>query len=139
MERLTIKELAPYLPYGVKVCNGDDTFEVTAMNNRTVFFKGGLLDIKDIKPLLRPLSYLTEERQFGEYRSEIEEIIKEAEQHCDAYDEWLDIFIDDPDPSRILQSPYEVVQELIEKHFDVFGLIDSGLALPIEGKEVEER
>lgn len=32
---------------------------------------------------------------------------------------------------------YSLIEWAIENHFDVFGLIDRGLALPIEGKEVE--
>ena len=161
MERLTTKELAPYLPYGLKLyiwnggyekpieyptliglhgdsiiqsgyrfksihC-GDEIFSRPEMSN----------SLSIIKPLLRPMSSLTEVFQFGDYDTRIEEIVKEAEQHFDAYDEWLEIFIDDPDPSRILQAPYEVVQKLIERKYDVFGLIDRGLALHIDGKEVK--
>lgn len=79
--------------------------------------------------MLRPLSDLTEEREFGEYNMKLEEIVTESEQYCDAYDEWLEIFIDDPDTSIILQAPYEVVQELLKWHFDIFGLIDKGLSI----------
>ena len=32
---------------------------------------------------------------------------------------------------------YRLYEKLFEWHFDVFGLIDRGLALPIDGKEVE--
>lgn len=134
MERLTIKELAPYLPYDLTVMgniHGIDTECCLTTWNIESHIQG------QSKPLLRSLSSLTEERTDSQYSTPIEQIVKEAEQHCDAYDEWLEIFIDDPDPSRILQAPYEVVQELLAQKFDVFCLIDRGLALPIDGKEVE--
>jgi len=133
MERLTIKELAPYLPYDLRMKGRNTEYPLEGCQLDEWFNWG---EMTEDKPLLRPLSSLTEERQFGDYWSEIEEIVKESEQHCDAYDEWLEIFIDDPEPHRILQAPFEVVQELLKRNFDVFGLIDRGLALPIEGKEV---
>ncbi len=134
MERLKIKELSPYLPYDLTVMgniNGIDTECCLTTWNIESHIQG------QSKPLLKQLSSLTEERTDSQYSTLIEEIIKEAKQTCDAYDEWLEIFIDDPDPSRILQAPYEVVQELLAQKFDVFGLIDKGLALPIDGKEVK--
>lgn len=140
MERLTIKELDPYLPYDLEVIiQGTHTSSIRNLtklrfdSNFLWNLEQGWVKILD----LQPLSSLTEERTDSQYSTLIEQIVKECEQHCDAYDEWLEIFIDDPDPSRILQSPYEVVQELLAQKFDVFGLIDRNLALPIEGKEVK--
>ncbi len=47
----------------------------------------------------------------------IEKIVKGSPQHCDAYDEWLKSFIDNPIPERIEQAPYEIVMELQKQGF----------------------
>ena len=44
----------------------------------------------------------------------IEKLVKESLQHCDAYDEWLEIFIDNPIPERLYQAPYEIIVSLLE-------------------------
>lgn len=146
MERLTIKELAPYLPYGLKLyiwnggyekpieyptliglhgdsiiqsryrfksihC-GDDIFSRPEMSN----------SLSIIKPLLRPLSSLTEEiksklSQNGRYQ--------------------LYLYIDSGIPNYKLDLFNSDLQILLAEFYDVFGLIDRGLALPIDGKEVE--
>ena len=147
-KKLTIKELAPYLPYGLKVCNGADTFEVTAMNNRTVFFKGGLLDFNDIKPLLRPLSRLTEEIEHNSISIQLEPSLEKVKPSELIYKHWFytirenghfSYHIGDGTAIGSLYGgvPYSLIELLIEWHFDVFGLIGRGLALPIDVKEVK--
>lgn len=80
--------------------------------------------ISDIKLILIPLCELMDEVKPEEAR--IEKIVRETLNHCDAYDEWMEFYIDNPEPSRILQAPFEVVQELIKQQYDVFNLIPSG-------------
>ena len=140
MERLTIKELAPYLPYGV-----------LGMDKRGVIYELGVEptfamqpQVRDcysfiaynIKPLLRPLSSLTEEIEHNGERF----VPKDKIHNYTKVDEngTLYVLVDGTQwQSNPLRWGYETVNWLISLHFDVFGLIDRGLALPIDGKEVE--
>ena len=84
------------------------------------------------KPILRPLSDLTKEIKInGEKFVPITTIELEVEQWCDAYQEWMDAYIDYPRQLKVMQAPYEIIEKLFEWHFDVFGLIDEGLAIDI--------
>jgi len=143
MERLTIKELAPYLPYGLTVRNEVDYTLIGIMPYRTINKNNGedefrLIvksedDAMDEFPLsdqcsilLRPLSSLTEEIDNNPnnltYSSSLKLWTKEDIDYC---------------KGNPLGMRYETVQQLLEWHFDVFGLHERGLALPIDGKEVE--
>ena len=78
------------------------------------------------KPLLRPLSSLTEEIEHnGERFVPIEEL------------QLQNIKIIEITNANVELLPYWAVQKLHEWHFDIHGLIDRNLALPIDGKEVE--
>jgi hypothetical protein len=52
-------------------------------------------------------------------------------QWCDHYDQYFDAWFDDAESVQklVLQCPYEIMQFFLECHFDVFGLIDAGLAM----------
>ncbi len=133
MERLTIKELAPYLPYGLKVIGfnnyiyKDMVCELTDRNLWTHIENQS-------KPLLRPLSSLTEEiehngESFVPYDVLRDMELKDMKLHSDGC---LTI-----NHRNIQNCEYWRMEKLLEWYFDVFGLIDRGLALPIDGKEVE--
>ncbi|OYD42313.1 hypothetical protein [Sphingobacterium cellulitidis] len=127
MERLTIKELAPYLPYGLKVIgfnsyvNKDMVCDLTDRNLWTHIENQS-------KPLLRPLSTLTEEIEHNGERFVPYDTSVFARHRMNTLH---------PKCINIVGMPYWCVTKLLEWHFDVFGLIDRGLALPIDGKEVE--
>lgn len=64
--KLELKHLAPYLPYGLKVLrsriNGNERHTVRGMSAYNIFTQSdgtSLISIKKIKPILRPLSDLT--------------------------------------------------------------------------------
>lgn len=82
--------------------------------------------IEYIKPILHPLSELMNEDSLESPK--IESIVNELPGHCDAYDEWLNVFIESPDQFRLMQAPFELILELIKQQFDVFGLLESGQA-----------
>jgi len=125
MEKLELKHLAPYLPYGLKIRDiaYPSTFE---MNLKTISLS---LENNDYnKPILRPLSdlkkgfyvndeeitpcdYFEEQHDYAKIQSELENMSNHN--YCDG---WL---------------PYFVQQKLIEWNFDVFGLIPKGLAVDI--------
>lgn len=111
-QQLELKHLAPYLPYGVHIAyemfgNKYQTQPIT-----TVHIWGNKInniDINQIKPLLIPISEITSEEfeSFG-YKNTgwyVKGIIK----------------------NHLLG--YKHFEYLISKHYDVFGLIDAGLAL----------
>lgn len=140
MERLTIKELAPYSPYDLDVMLGSIVRELTAISLDSPFvfvtaYKGSrekqMAGIENIKPLLRPLSSLTEEIEHnGEKFVPIDEL---------CFRDTVEAFKEFPEQKHNLTPHirYMDVEKLFEWHFDVFGLIDRNLAIPIDGKEVE--
>ncbi len=105
--KIPIKHLAPYLPYGLNGIHKD---------KRIVFHTDNIWTfILNAKPILRPLSDLTKE-------------------------DWIDEFIFSSDliESIIKRNGFEFAWletsnylKLLENHFDVFGLIEKGLAIDI--------
>ena len=142
---LELKHLAAYLPYGLKVqhnsfLNGrldTEIAQVETLSDECVtlssfmtedYYFGSKENECEIKPILRPLS-----------KFEYEDLIKVKEhlglgKWCDAYDQYFDVWFDDVAnvDKLILQCPYEIIQFFLECHFDIFGLIDAGLAVEVE-------
>ena len=133
--KLTIEHLAPYLPYGIKgyflgrldiVTGFDNDFKIISSLNH-----GNCL-ITDFKPILRPLSDLTKEIDHNREKFTVFEKLGDdyvylacganLDNHSDIYDY---IFSE----HKILELPYLLVQKLISWHFDVFSLLDNGLAI----------
>ena len=112
--KLELKHLAPYLPYELKILNGKEYDIVNGIDNKTVIslFRGHLENfstIENVKPILRPLSDLTEE-----YSNSCNYSHKDFK--------W-----------GIINKNISVLvwDSLLKNHFDVFGLIDAGLAIDI--------
>jgi len=125
--KLEIKHLAAYLPYELKLKEG----KLSSISHRwrTLKYVDSENDdyntsFERVTPLLKPLS------QF-EY-----DHIVQIKEHlglghwCDHYDQYFDAWFDDDESVQklVLQCPYEIMQFFLECHFDVFGLIDAGLA-----------
>jgi hypothetical protein len=131
MKKLEIKHLAPYLPYGLKIQGQTHKSIETlfGLKGETVFVEYSQslyawADIFDIKPILRPLSDLTKEIEHNGERfvpSERYNIDKDFLYEIDTNQEDI-IYID------VLEM-YNLFLILLEMHFDVFGLIDKGLAI----------
>lgn len=125
MEKLELKHLAPYLPYGVKAKTKRSEFIVVGAHDYTIFGdnENGEMEeyYEDVKPILRPLSDLTKEIEHSGERFVSFEWISE---NLD-YDEYsIDYYLNHTE-----RLPYEIVQKLFEWHFDLFGLIEKGLAV----------
>src|SRR5690554_5561047 len=63
-KKLTLREIVPYLPYGLKVNSIDDILTCIDIDSKTIWtkFRGHLnnqYELEDAKPILRPLSDLT--------------------------------------------------------------------------------
>lgn len=156
MNKLELKHLAPYLPHKLQVkCMGEfieDTdednpipkmFDLIGLlpNKGSVSFHGNkdLFHYEDIFPILRPLSDMTKE-YINEYElSFIEHIYCESwmaggydltenkfEYKITSKEDDSELFIYRMKP---LTNMYWVVQEMFRYHFDVFGLIEKGLAI----------
>jgi hypothetical protein len=129
--QLEIKDLAPYLPYGLK---GGFRNRIEILKSCTNGFINREILYEDYKPILRPLSDLTKEIEHkGERFVPI-----------DVLSDWTTIQINDDDSimeagfdgeMHEIDSPLEMaycqVENLLKWHFDVFGLIESGLAIDI--------
>jgi len=163
MERLTIKELAPYLPYELKLYIWNGGYEKPLEHPTLIGLHGDSIiqsgyrfksihcgdeifsrpemsnSLSIIKPLLRPLSQLTEEIEHnGERFVPYQRLYQFASNmgiHKGTFEHMLENIIEGS--IHITEMPYYLVKNLLEWHFDIFCLIDRGLALPIDGKEVE--
>lgn len=126
---LELKHLAPYLPYGLKITFEADeyTHEVVGLNISregleliSPFGDYGRAEISISKPILRPLSdLLTIHKGAATF-------IDVIEYECGGYQIGSSLSNFNAD-----YLPYGVIRKLLEWHFDVFGLIDSGLAIDI--------
>jgi hypothetical protein len=122
--KLEIKHLSPYLPYGLKLY---DTYTKSIYLNAV---RGETLDYltigenDSVKPILRPLSDLARKIQFRGNKVFPVDIIKD---YCG-----YEIITN---KERIVEPltmlPYLVFNLLCEMHFDMFNLIEKGLAISI--------
>lgn len=126
METLELKHLAPYLPFGVKAKTKDYEFIVAGAHDYTIFGdnENGELEeyYGDVKLILRPLSDLTEKH------------IKEIHSRCPNSPNWQELhkeWINEGGDLTETIIEYAVMEILLEWHFDVFRLIDKGLAIDI--------
>ena len=115
--KLELKHLAPYLPYNLKIKTnyGWDTvttlneYEVNGDHEHSYSYEDHPNEVLEFKPILRPLADLEND----EYKNRIfnrEYIIDKKTDTDLGYYEWCYLF---------------------ENHFDVFGLIEKGLAIDI--------
>jgi hypothetical protein len=132
--KLELKHIAPYLPYGVKFYvfddpkfekdylkkypNGQSRVDITISNVIDKIFKDRY------KPILRPLSDLTKENinEMIEY-SDFENIYFSSNPS--------DLIFINTEEKNYLSDIYRNLEFLFKNHFDVFGLIDAGLAIDI--------
>lgn len=124
MEKLELKHLVSYLPHDLNVLhwNGEakeyvEILQVLNVGNRHV------LGSEKHKPILRSLSDMTN------HEMNVLRFLKTSKEGCQwTKSDWN--FIKDVQRFPSLQS-YKIVQKLFEWHFDVFGLIEKGLAIDI--------
>jgi hypothetical protein len=129
--KLKLAHLAGYLPYGLKVrvhdykCDyvGREFDEVIGFHQWdksgslwSVLTCGGAKpNVEKVSPILRPLSDIT--------RKELE--LEGFESHIDY------LTYENKGSDWTLKAPFNMVQYLLSKHFDIFGLIEKGLAIDI--------
>jgi hypothetical protein len=128
MEKLELKHLAPYLPYNLKgmICDntqatlcGMNSFNLGMYKPFKIIYGIESWDVKEFKPILRPLSDL----ELDKYN-----FIYENETDYGSINAWL--YLDTESKLKEKYS-YEFWHLLFENHFDVFGLIEKNLAVDI--------
>lgn len=123
MEKLELKHLAPYLPYGLKIFDVYD-------NNIKILYTASLSVTKsvqlykthievlhsrmleEIKPILHPIS---------------EKFVDSITEGFEDYEEILEAVKE----GTLAYIRYNLFMNIVENHGDVFGLIDKGLAIDI--------
>lgn len=125
--KLELKHIAPYLPYDLRIKGGTMTYTLTG-SYLDEWFNWGFMT--EHQPILRPLSDLTKEIEHnGEIICPCEILFTDYSQNdgatCgDQAELLIDLNLD------MILSYFEW-QKLFEWHFDVFGLIEKGLAIDI--------
>lgn len=132
---LTIKHLAPYLPYELK--GNYEVSEVVPsakfeLRNKELRTDNIDFFLNYAKPILRPLSCLTKEIEVnGEKFSPYDWFEQHEENDYFADNIWIQYLFnyEKDDIIKLDLIPYGVMEKLFEWHFDVFGLIEKGLAI----------
>lgn len=118
--KLTIEHLCAYSPYGLNYID-KDSGEITTM--RTISTEVNLIDLgwgnahelKEFKPILRPLSDLT----------------KEIEHNGKRFVPYYWFGMRGINIESVKDERWHIVQRLISWHFDIHKLIDANLAIDI--------
>ena len=144
--KLEFKDLVGYLQHNLKVTFEGDEDHVHDLVGLNLNYQGaelisqygdyGRSEINKVKPMLIPLSFLTKEIDHNGKK-----FIPFIEL-CETYKK--DLNFNDHDPKKIVNQSIILMQQygyghcqtwvfekLCEWHFDVFGLIDKGLAVPL--------
>jgi len=148
---LELKHLAPYLPYGLRIDisyynDEDDDYKVSGsydypivtgvdirFDNLVCYYSRSSsygIDItqeyamEHIKPILRPLSDLTKEIEVNGEKFVPKDKLFLGDKS------WIN-FKSSIKKYALHCEPYWIIQKLYEWHFDVFGLIEEGLAIDI--------
>lgn len=157
-DKLESKHIAGYLPYGLKIWVKDYLTgrlyypELTTIPLTVTADKIGLdffleTERKNVKPIFRPLSdiplkVIKDNMTFNDlicfkdesYSLELNMLGNEILMCQNAYDSWeVDIRVD-----TIAELPFWIVNILIENHFDIYGLIEKGLAIDINTLNIAE-
>ena len=130
MRKITLNELAAYLPYGLKVSKihvlnvgkgiGSIPHMLTTKNN-------------NYKPILRPIAEVENDIIHNGYTLNVLDIMNRfwgvewlgATEKFELHVYGRNIILSAED------LPYDLVQVLLSYHFDVFGLIEDNLAIPV--------
>lgn len=133
--KLELKHIAPYLPYGLRI-KGEthgDIEELTGLSGGCVMINGNIkawCDIFDVKPILRPLSDLTNEIEHNGEKFVPIEYLEDKYYTIDLHKQCMRL-LEEEGENWINQTDYMLIDYLFEWHFDVFGLIDNNLAINI--------
>ena len=131
------KNLIPYLPYSLKVEMEGKKCNVAWMStkNIAVHRPGGIGDYKkiawkyashNIKPILKPLSKLREIKDQINDANEFYDDVKISRNGKDLRFRGVGML---DDFYNVDELPYNIMQVILSNKYDVFGLIEKGLAV----------
>ena len=150
MEKLEIKHLAPYLPNGfvnVLVNDGNLKYidyitsislidECISFDKSQDWYYGEGEDEINIKPIFRPLSNLTKEIEINGKifvpAKVLWSVEAKEEEDFDVYGIIPEYWKNNMKLNPIKYYNYRDMERLFKWHFDVFGLIEKGLAIDIK-------
>jgi hypothetical protein len=139
--KLELKHLAPYLPYGLKGIYSEyidkektdlgsfEKEELIGLNfkEEKIFLTFGYVTERDdFVPILRPLSDLTKEIEVNG-----EKFVPVKHKDIKTTSTLKHVAKYNFDYKELNFARWDVIQKLFEWHFDVFGLIEKGLAIDI--------
>lgn len=145
-EELKLEHLAPYLPYRLQ-CHlmgemiNDDAdptiprifYIIGADTSRVKISKGLLIDAwiyEEVFPILRPLSDIIEYTEhFNLHFRPIDELMNHP--LCNDNESELASLV----MNSVNECPYWMIEKLLYWNFDIFGLIEKGLAIDIKTLE----
>lgn len=141
MEKLELKHLAGYLPYVLKIMRPDNMtiLEIVGLQGSLfIFSEGGYGQIGNSgnKPILRPLSDLTKEIEVnGEKFVPMDRLFGSA-YRIQGFEHYVNIFnggfeLTITKGNKTVYADFYIYQKLYEWHFDIYGLIEKGLAIDI--------
>lgn len=133
--KLTLRELAPYLPYSVKIehptlMNGKRKIsELYSIKEFHIEIQHRMyVEISQCKLILKPISDLS--------LLVIEEFEKyDGKRNGKANEEIINLFCEENGVDVIIENidlkslPYECIEFMFRNHYDFFGLIEKGLAI----------
>ncbi|MVW92441.1 hypothetical protein FCL53_10740 [Elizabethkingia meningoseptica] len=138
MDKLKLNDIAPYLPHkmSVQILNHRNDYtgiEFSEVNgyyfigeSLHITYNGGNTgkSISEFKPIIRPMSDLTKEITHNGETFVPSDILFGGLRPIEAKERHIQDLIKHP-----MLMPYCYVQKFFEWHFDVFGLIERGLAI----------
>mgnify|MGYP003609910729 CR=1 FL=1 len=135
--KLEIKHLAGYLPYGLICKSNRGKYYIMDIYSN---MRGSGIEKREIsavlneemKPILRPLSDLTKEIEHNGEKFVFSDIYFSNSKIEKLQDKSLCLF-----ENPLNEIDYNSVQTLIKYHFDIFGLIEKGLAIDINTLSVQ--
>lgn len=132
MERIKIEEITPYLPYGLNIFDTESnrSHELIGIDNKKLILRLSRFPyrtfgcLSEIKPILRPLSDLQNKEL--DFWIEFSEKIDEMQN-----DYLIDAIVNKYSYTKNIHDSFKIWNVLILMHFDVFNLIERGLAIDI--------
>jgi hypothetical protein len=126
MKKLELKHLALYLPYGLKIGHKSGAKSIHILHHGNGIGSISHILTSDLyKPILRPLSdIITKIEHNGEKFVPLDILAYLFGYGCLEFD-----------LTDVLNQPYKQIEKLLEWHFDIFGLIEAGLAIDINTLE----
>jgi hypothetical protein len=133
---LELKHILPYLPYKLK-CNEKWTLiSLSSLEDHAMFDYSARFDgenkkgyIQFLKPMLRPMSDLFKDIVHNGRKVNASILLRNSLESSSVKSGKFLYPLTEP-----LAMPYFLIQVLFKYHFDVFGLIEKGLAEPIKNK-----